>query len=64
MAPELYASSVTTSLANSDIFALGIILVNFLTGEYPFDSVFDGDQVSKEYLDFYEHPDKFLHTDD
>jgi serine/threonine protein kinase len=43
MAPELYQSMITTSLANSDVFALGVILVNFLSGGYPFDSVFEGD---------------------
>jgi serine/threonine protein kinase len=46
MAPELYSTHITTSLANSDVFALGVILVNMLTGEYPFDSVYDGEQIS------------------
>jgi len=42
MAPELYEELVTQSLAKSDVFALGVILINLLTGDYPFNSVYDG----------------------
>jgi len=42
MAPELYSSNIDYSLANADVFALGVILINFLTGEYTFDCVFEG----------------------
>ncbi len=42
MAPELYEEQVTQSLAKSDVFALGVILINLLTGDYPFNSVYDG----------------------
>lgn len=41
MAPELYLKHVTKSLAKCDVFALGVILINFLTGDYPFHSVYD-----------------------
>ncbi len=42
MAPELYESNIECSLANDDVYALGVILINFLTGGYTFDSIFEG----------------------
>ena len=62
MAPELYSSNIKTSLANADVFALGVILINFLTGEYTFDSVFEGktEQVNQRYLAFMESPQEYL----
>lgn len=42
MAQELYKNNIETSLANADVFALGVILINFLTGDYTFDSIFEG----------------------
>jgi serine/threonine protein kinase len=58
MAPELYSSNIDYSLANADVFALGVILINFLTGEYTFDSVFEGksDKVNSRYLQFMDAP--------
>jgi serine/threonine protein kinase len=52
MAPELYSSNIDYSLANADVFALGVILINFLTGEYTFDSVFEGktESINSNYL--------------
>ena len=51
MAPELYEEQVTQSLAKCDVFALGVILINLLTGVYPFGSVFDesGTTINKVY---------------
>jgi serine/threonine protein kinase len=64
MAPELYLEEVTQSLAKSDVFALGVILINFLTGKYPFRSVYDevdGErQKSKEYETFMRNPKDIL----
>ena len=42
MAPELYQAQIEGNLANADVFALGVILINFLTGDYAFDSVCEG----------------------
>jgi serine/threonine protein kinase len=52
MAPELYSSYIETSLANADVFALGVILINFLTGGYTFDSIYEGktETVNQKYL--------------
>lgn len=36
MAPELYKHGIDFSLARCDVFSLGIILYNFITGEYAF----------------------------
>ena len=44
------------------MFALGVILINFLTGEYTFDSVFEGktEQVNQRYLEFMKAPQEHL----
>jgi serine/threonine protein kinase len=62
MAPELYSNNIKDSLAKADVFALGVILINFLTGEYIFDSVFEGktEQVNQRYLEFMEAPQEYL----
>lgn len=41
MAPELYSDKIEFSLEKADIFALGVILYNLLTGVFPFKSVTD-----------------------
>ena len=41
MAPELYQKEIGYPLDKSDVFSLGVILVNFLTGLYSFKSVFE-----------------------
>jgi serine/threonine protein kinase len=59
MAPELYSTKITNSLAGADIFALGVILINFITGGYTFDSVFEPGSTeiaNKKYLSFMEAP--------
>ena len=41
MAPELLKDKIIEPLIKCDIFALGVILFNLTTGQYPFDSVLD-----------------------
>ena len=41
MAPELYSDDINYPLDKSDVFALGIMLVNFITGKFPFETVFN-----------------------
>ena len=41
MAPELFKEVIDFSLDKADIFALGVILFNLVTGEMPFDSYKD-----------------------
>ena len=67
MAPELYLKHVEKSLAKCDVFALGVILINFLTGCYPFHSVYDENLIiDKNYDSFLKDPSIFLknYTDD
>jgi len=67
MAPELYMKEVNISLAKCDVFALGVILINFLTGDYPFHSVYDQDQtIDSNYDSFMKDPSSVLkdHFDD
>ena len=59
MAPELYQKSIDCSLAKADVFSLGVILVNILTGEYPFESVKD-----ERYQKFINDPRVFLKNDE
>jgi serine/threonine protein kinase len=48
-------------LAKCDVFALGVILINFLTGEYPFPSVFNKDNsIDLSYEAFLTDPSLFL----
>ncbi len=60
MAPELYNKEIDFPLDKADVFSLGVILVNFLTGGYSFSSVFkEGgtkEPVDREYLTFTERP--------
>jgi serine/threonine protein kinase len=57
MAPELYQKSIEFPLDKADIFSLGVILVNFLSGGYSFQSVFESDgSLRKDYQDFVERP--------
>lgn len=61
MAPELYLEHVSKSLAKCDVFALGVILINFLTGHYPFHSVYDDQKnIDKNYEAFISDPSLFL----
>ncbi len=48
------------------MFALGVILVNFLTGSYPFDSVFErkSEKITDEFVKFAEDPSIFLKNED
>jgi doublecortin-like kinase 1/2 len=67
MAPELYLKKIDKSLAKCDVFALGVILINFLTGHYPFHSVYDENQnIDSNYAAFMEDSSLFLkdHADD
>ena len=67
MAPELYLKEVNKSLAKCDVFALGVILINFLTGDYPFHSLYDENQnIDSNYDSFMKDPSLFLneHADD
>jgi hypothetical protein len=41
MAKELYEEVIDFPLDKGDVFALGVILINLLTGHYPFITVFD-----------------------
>ena len=59
MAPELYQKLIDCSLAKADVFSLGVILVNILTGEYPFESVKD-----ERYQKFIDDPRVFLKYDE
>ena len=47
MPPELFEEEICSSLEKSDIFALGVILINFLTGAYPFDKVLEAGRESQ-----------------
>jgi len=64
MAPELYQKEIDFPLDKADVFSLGVILVNFLTGTYSFSSVFENggtkEPVNKEYLAFVERPASFF----
>ena len=54
MAPELYSADIDYSLAKADVFSLGVILNNFLSGGYFFDQVFEGtsSEVNMKYQEF------------
>ena len=42
MSPELFDKDMSPlSLAKSDVFSIGVVLFNLLTGAYPFNSVHD-----------------------
>lgn len=66
MAPELYKKIINFPLDKSDVFSLGVILINFLTGDYAFSHVFKEDQISysDEYQSFLAQPGRFLNTTD
>ncbi|TNV74189.1 hypothetical protein FGO68_gene4175 [Halteria grandinella] len=66
MAPELYKKVINFPLDKSDVFSLGVILINFLTGDYSFSHVFkeDHETFSEEYLNFLAHPQRFLNQTD
>lgn len=65
MAPELYQKVIEFPLDKSDVFALGVILINFITGDYTFDSVFDAEEVKSEaYERFMNRPGEYLKSSD
>lgn len=41
MAPELNQETIDFSLEKADVFSLGVVLFNMVTGEMPFDSYKD-----------------------
>ena len=62
MAPELYLDEIKIPLDKADVFALGVILINFLTGTYPFESVYEAKSkvVRRDYLEFMSDPGSAL----
>jgi serine/threonine protein kinase len=62
MAPELANETVDKPLDKADVFSLGVILVNLLSGEYFFDSVFEGNgtNLNRQYLSFLASPESYI----
>eukprot|EP00347_Sterkiella_histriomuscorum_P015111 403358280 len=61
--PEMYAKVISSPLDKVDVFSIGVILVNLLTGNFPFQQTVDrnrDDQLNREYLNFLSDPSLFL----
>ncbi len=61
--PELFQQEIDFPLDKGDVFALGVILINFLTGKYSFEQTRDEEDNSKlnqKYLDFVSDPSSFF----
>ena len=59
MAPELQREKIDFNVAKADVFSLGVLLVNFLTGQYPFEQVFSDntcDKLNDLYQTFMDNP--------